>query len=135
MRAPTYNKWLGLQAGRVVRAKERDNVREKLLATPEGKRIEAGFILAKELNTEAATATRKARDTLETKFREVAGQFLDDYMDEQSRRGLSMSQIDDRIKSTVPDEYAKLETASAKEKTRYEEYRKREGARQQFFNP
>jgi hypothetical protein len=135
MRAPAYGKWLEQQVGRGVRAKERGNVREKLLATPEGKRIEAGFILAKELNTEAATATRKARDTLEAKFKEVYGQYLDQYMDEQSNRGLSMSEIDNRIKSIIPEEHAKIEKASAIEQALYADYQKKEKARQAFFNP
>ena len=135
MRAPAYGKWLEQQVGRKVRSQTTEQERKKKLETPEGKRIETGFLFAKELHKEAREATSKARDTLEAKFKEVHGQYLDQYMDEQSaRRGLSMSEIDDRIKSIVPEAHANLEKANAIEQALYDRYTAREKARNEFLN-
>jgi len=135
LRAPSYGQWLQQQVNRRERTKARENSRERLLATPEGKKIEADFTKAKAIHSEARSDTNKARDTLESKFKEVHGQFLDQYMDEQSNRGLSMDEIDNRIKSIIPEEYAKLDKASAIEQALYADYQKKEKARQAFFNP
>jgi hypothetical protein len=135
MRAPAYGKWLEQQVGRKVRSQTTEQERKKKLDTPEGKKIETGYLFAKELHKEARDATNKARDTLEAKFKEVHGQYLDIYMDEQSeRRGLSMSEIDDRIKSIIPEEHAKLEKAHATEQALYDRYTAREKARNEFLN-
>ena len=134
LRAPAYGQWLQQQVDRRERAKSRENSRERLLATPEGRKIESDFTRAKTIHSEARNDTNKARDTLEAKFKEVHGQYLDQYMDEQSNRGLSMDEIDSRISSIIPEEYAKLDKASAIEQALYADYQKKEKARQAFFN-
>jgi hypothetical protein len=135
LRAPAYSQWLQQQVDRRERAKSRENSRERLLATPEGKEIEREFQKASKLHKEAREEVNKSRDTLEAKFKEVHGQYLDQYMDEQSaRRGLSMSEIDDRIKSIIPEEHAKLEKAHAIEQALYDRYTTREKARNSFFS-
>lgn len=135
LRAPAYGLWLQQQVNRRERTKTRENSRERLLATPEGKEIEREFQKASKLHKEARDDTNKARETLEKKFKETHGQYLDQYMDEMSsRRGLTMSEIDDRIKSIVPEEHAKLEKAHAIEQALYDRYTAREKTRNSFLN-
>lgn len=134
LRAPSYGQWLQQQVNRNERTKSRENSRERLLATPEGREIEREYQKASKLHREARQELNKARDALEATFKETYGRPLDAFMDEQSaRRGLSMSQIDERIASIVPEAHAALEKAHAIEQALYDRYQTREKAHNAFF--
>jgi hypothetical protein len=135
LRAPSYGQWLQQQVNRRERTKARENSRERLLATPEGKKIEADFVRAKNFYNEASAETNKARDELEVAFRKEYGQPMADYMDKASNRGRSMDEIDASIKAIVPEAYAKVDRLLATENALQAEYDKKEKARQAFFNP
>ena len=136
MRAPAYGKWLQEQVGRKVRSQTAEQERKKKLDTPEGKRIETGFLFAKELLNEARANTERLRVDLETKFKEKSTDniSMSEFIQRFRKAGISLDAIDTIIKGAYPKEHAALEKAGEVEQARNAEYDKREKARNEFLN-
>jgi hypothetical protein len=133
MRAPSYGKWLEQQVGRRVRSQARDTAEAKLKSTTQGRTIEAGFQLAKELYREQEGRVGSARNSLSERVRATTGKSLDAYIREQRFAGRKPDAVDAEIKRAYPAEHAELERVSRVAQGRFEDYQKREKVRAEFL--